>query len=131
MKTFPKSASIFLLLLVFGFLILFLAVAPGEIFVSLFMSLLFLAAFYHLATHVSAYELRVRTLFWPLTVVFGFLVAFPFALVGAIGFGALLGLPRASLFVPLVFVGFAVGMVIGCRVGKKVRKDESEEWTSH
>jgi hypothetical protein len=131
MKTFLKSVSIFLLLLVFGFLVLILAVAPGEVFVSLFMSILFLAVLYHLASHVSAYEFRVRTLFWPLTVVFGFLVAFPFALVGAIGFGALLELPRASLFVPLVFVGFALGMVIGYSVGKKARKDQSEEWTSH
>jgi hypothetical protein len=132
LKKSPKILLIFLLLLFFSVLII-IAVAsvvpwssiPGiagavEMLLSAALGLLVLAVVFYLRTQGSARQLRA---FW--TIAFGFMIAFPFAIVTSLALEVFLGVPRGSLFEILCLVGLGIGMVLGWHYGKEETKEES------
>lgn len=65
---------------------------------------------------------RQRRVFW--TILSALIVAFPFAAVGVVVARAILGLSGASSFIPLYFVGLAVGVIIGYWLSGRVTEEE-------
>lgn len=80
-----------------------------------------LAIVYYVVNYVSPEKGMVSLL----TIVLGMAFGWIFAGFAAIALEALLGTPRNSLYVPLLFVGTAMGIAIAYQVAKRIYKKES------